>query len=59
MNPKKMTVTKKQAQNGLKPNFELYQKICSYREFVEVLEPEEVRNEMISVVEKLGEMYKS
>ena len=43
----------------MKPNFELYQKICSYREFVEVLEPEEVRNEMISVVEKLGEMYKS
>lgn len=39
------------------PNFELYQKICSYREFVEVLEPEEVRNEMISIVERLGEIY--
>ena len=43
---------------NIKPCYNLYQQLLWHRERVEVLEPSSMRDEMKSIVKKMGKMYK-
>lgn len=44
-------------QYTLHPSDDFYQEICRYQEFIEVLSPADVRNEMISIIKRMQDEY--